>query len=102
MGFHEKTDIYRLHDWMAGEPEAQGARIGAFEYGPSHPYGCIERYLRVSERRMAQPGMTIDLLNKFPGDASGGPSTFEAAHAAGLPGRDGILRDFILPLLRNG
>jgi D-glycero-D-manno-heptose 1,7-bisphosphate phosphatase len=110
-GFYEETDVRRLHDWMARELEARGARIDAFEYCPFHPHGCIERYRRISERRKPQPGMIIDLLNKFPVDASRSfvvgdrPSDIEAAHAAGLAGHafpGGNLRDFVLPLLGNG
>lgn len=110
-GFYEEAHIHRLHDWMARELEIRGARIDAFEYCPFHPDGHIERYRRVSERRKPQPGMIIDLLNRFPIDTSRSfvvgdrPSDLEAAHAAGLPGYvfpGGNLRDFLLPLLGNG
>lgn len=110
-GLYEEADIHRLHDWMARELETRGARIDAFEYCPFHPDGHIERYRRVSERRKPQPGMIIDLLNRFSVDTSRSfvigdrPSDIEAAHAAGLPGHafpGGNLRDFVLPLLANG
>lgn len=110
-GFYEESDIHRLHDWMARELEAKGARIDAFEYCPFHPDGSIERYRRVSERRKPQPGMIVDLLKKFPVDASrsfvvgDSPADIEAAQAAGLVGHNfqgGNLRDFVLPLLANG
>lgn len=55
--------------------------------------------------------MIIDLMNKFPVDASRSfvigdkPGDIEAAQAAGLSGHKfhgGNLREFILPLLANG
>lgn len=109
-GFYEESDIHRLHDWMARELEARGARIDAFECCPFQIDG-IERYRRISERRKPQPGMIIDLLNRFPVDATRSfvigdrPSDIQAAHAAGLPGHAfpcGNLRDFVIPLLANG
>jgi D-glycero-D-manno-heptose 1,7-bisphosphate phosphatase len=110
-GFYEETDVQILHDWMANQLAARGARIDSFEYCPFHPDGLVERYRRVSDRRKPQPGMITDLLKKFPVDASRSfvvgdrPSDIEAARAAGLPGylfAGGNLRDFILPLLANG
>ncbi|MGY3549402.1 MULTISPECIES: D-glycero-alpha-D-manno-heptose-1,7-bisphosphate 7-phosphatase [unclassified Bradyrhizobium] len=110
-GLYQETDIHALHDWMATQLAAHGARIDAFEYCPFHPDGRVERYRCASERRKPQPGMIMDLLDKFPVDASRSfmvgdkPSDIEAARAAGLPGHffpGGNLRDFILPLLANG
>lgn len=110
-GLYREADIQTLHDWMARELEAQGAHIDAFEYCPFHPDGSIERYRRASERRKPQPGMIVDLLNKFPVDVSRSfvigdrPSDIEAARAAGLPGHifpGGNLQNFILPFLVDG
>jgi D-glycero-D-manno-heptose 1,7-bisphosphate phosphatase len=110
-GLYEEADIHRLHDWMALELAARGARIDAFEYCPFHPDGVVERYRRVSERRKPQPGMIMDLIERYRVDTSKSfvigdrPSDIEAARAAGLPGHvfvGGNLRDFILPLLANG
>ncbi|QOZ44045.1 D,D-heptose 1,7-bisphosphate phosphatase [Bradyrhizobium sp. CCBAU 53340] len=110
-GLYEESDIHRLHNWMARELEARGARIDAFEYCPFHPEARIERYRRVSDRRKPQPGMITDLLNRFPVDPRRSfvigdkPSDIEAAHAAGLRGHvfpGGNLREFILPLLARG
>ncbi|MET4387987.1 D-glycero-D-manno-heptose 1,7-bisphosphate phosphatase [Bradyrhizobium sp. F1.4.3] len=110
-GLYEEADIHRLHDWMASQLAARGARIDAFEYCPFHPDGLVDRYRRVSDRRKPQPGMIMDLLKTFPVDVSRSfvvgdrPSDIEAARAAGLTGHvfvDGNLRDFILPLLANG
>ena len=107
-GFYQEADIHRLHDWMAEQLVAHDARIDAFEYCPFHPDGVVAPYRRNSERRKPQPGMIVDLLGKFPVDASRSfvigdrPSDIEAARAAGLSGHlfaGGNLRDFILPLL---
>ncbi|MBR0846724.1 HAD family hydrolase [Bradyrhizobium diazoefficiens] len=110
-GLYGEPDIQLLHDWMANELAARGARIDAFEYCPFHPEGTVESYRRVSDRRKPQPGMIVDLLKRFPVDASRSfvvgdrASDVEAAHAAGLAGHmfpGGNLRDFIAPLLVNG
>lgn len=110
-GLYQEADIHRLHDWMADQLAAHGARIDAFEYCPFHPEGLVERYRRVSERRKPQPGMIVDLLRTFPVDASRSfvigdrRSDMEAAHAAGLQGHlfaGGNLRDFVVPLLADG
>ncbi|MCK1743574.1 HAD family hydrolase [Bradyrhizobium sp. 139] len=109
-GFYEETDVHVLHDWMASQLALRGARIDAFEYCPFHPHGVIERYRCASARRKPQPGMILDLLNRFPVDAARSfvvgdkPSDMDAAHAAGLSGhlfQGGNLRDFITPLLAN-
>jgi D-glycero-D-manno-heptose 1,7-bisphosphate phosphatase len=110
-GFYREADIHRLHDWMAEQLAAHDARIDAFEYCPFHPDGSVAPYRHSSDRRKPQPGMIVDLLEKFPVDASKSfvigdrPSDIEAAHAAGMPGHlfaGGNLRDFILPLLARG
>lgn len=111
-GFFEETDLQLLHDWMVGQLAGHGARIDAFEYCPFHPDGIVERYRRTSDRRKPQPGMIIDLLNRFPVDVAKSfvvgdkASDIDAARAAGLPGylfQGGNLREFITPLLgRNG
>jgi D-glycero-D-manno-heptose 1,7-bisphosphate phosphatase len=95
-GFYQEADIHRLHDWMAEQLAA---------------HGSVAPYRRGSDRRKPQPGMIVDLLRKFPVDASKSfvvgdrPSDIEAARAAGMPGHlfaGGNLRDFILPLLARG
>lgn len=111
-GFYRETDVHVLHDWMASQLAARGAHIDAFEYCPFHPDGTIEPYRRASDRRKPEPGMIVDLLNRFPVDVAKSfvigdkPSDMDAAHAAGLAGhlfQGGNLKNFISPLLgQNG
>ncbi len=110
-GLYQETDVQILHDWMSGQLAEHNARIDAFEYCPFHPDGVVERYRRASTWRKPQPGMIVDLLDRFPVDRTKSfvvgdrPSDIDAASAAGLPGhvfRGGNLLDFIMPLLVNG
>ncbi|WP_122402314.1 D-glycero-alpha-D-manno-heptose-1,7-bisphosphate 7-phosphatase [Bradyrhizobium vignae] len=107
-GLFEEKDVHLLHQWMASQLAEHGAHIDAFEYCPFHPDGAVERYRFASNRRKPKPGMILDLLNRFPVDASKSfvvgdkPSDVEAARAAGLPGylfQGGNLRNFLVPLL---
>lgn len=91
-GLYEETHVEALHQAMADDLAKIGARIDAFEYCPYHPDASIERYRQSSHRRKPAPGMIVDLLERFPVDASRSmligdkSSDLEAAHAAGIRG----------------
>jgi D-glycero-D-manno-heptose 1,7-bisphosphate phosphatase len=107
-GLYEEAHIEALHRWMADDLAMIGAHIDAFEYCPFHPDAVIERYRQVSHWRKPAPGMTKDLLERFPVGISRSiligdkPTDLEAARAAGIQGclyTSGNLAQFLRPLL---
>lgn len=91
-GLYDEAHIHQLHEYMSAELATIGAHIDAFEYCPDHPEAVIERYRRASDRRKPRAGMILDLLRRFPVDATrsiliGDKATdIEAAEAAGVKG----------------
>jgi D-glycero-D-manno-heptose 1,7-bisphosphate phosphatase len=107
-GLYEEEHVLALHRWMADEFAKVGARVDAFEYCPYHPEAEVDRYRRVSDRRKPEPGMIIDLLDRFHIDRARSvlvgdkPSDLEAARAAGIAGYlfpGGNLEEFIRRVL---
>jgi D,D-heptose 1,7-bisphosphate phosphatase len=107
-GLYTETDVRILHDYMQTELGKSAAHIDAFEYCPYHPEGIEPRYRKTSEFRKPQPGMILDLFEKWPlectkslliGDKS---SDIEAAKNAKIAGHlfeGGSLFDFVRRLI---
>jgi D-glycero-D-manno-heptose 1,7-bisphosphate phosphatase len=109
-GRYDESAVNALHEWMAGQLARAGARVDAFEFCPHHEDAAVARYRRPCRRRKPEPGMILDLLDRWPverarsllvGDKS---SDIAAGEAAGIrsflfPG--GNLHEFIGPLLRQ-
>ena len=91
-GLYGEGDVRALHDWMAGELKAAGARIDAFVYSPFHPEGTVAAYRADAPCRKPNPGMILDLLARFPVDRQrtvmigDRASDMQAAAAAGIAG----------------
>jgi D,D-heptose 1,7-bisphosphate phosphatase len=91
-GKYAEVDVLAVHQHMQRELAEMGAHIDDFRYCPFHPDAVVEVYRRISDWRKPQPGMLLDLMEKWPVDASrsvliGDQSTdIEAASAAGLKG----------------
>ena len=91
-GLFSEDDVQALHRWIAGEIEAAGARIDAFEYCPDHPEAKVERYRRESSRRKPAPGMILDCMARFAVDRTQSfligdkDIDMQAAAAAGIAG----------------
>lgn len=91
-GLYDEASIGRLHQWMAAQARAAGARLDGFAYCPFHETAGISRYLRASPRRKPGPGMIEDWLAHFPLRRAGSfligdrESDMQAAAAAGIPG----------------
>jgi len=92
-GYYTEADVEALHAWMNAElGEIAGAHIDAFVYSPFHPDAPLEAYRRDASSRKPQPGMILELLQRFPVDpkrtlmVGDKESDLAAARAAGVEG----------------
>ncbi len=91
-GFYEEKAIGGLHRWMAEELAASGAAIDDWRHCPFHPEGSVTAYRAAHPWRKPEPGMLLDLFDRWPIERKGSflvgdkASDVEAAEAAGLPG----------------
>jgi D-glycero-D-manno-heptose 1,7-bisphosphate phosphatase len=59
-GFYTEDDVQALHEWMAAELAAKGARIDAFYHCPFHAEAVIEAYRHENHPdRKPNPGMLL-------------------------------------------
>ena len=110
-GLYEEQAIEALHRWMAEELAAEGAAIDDWRYCPYHPEGSVAAYRAAHPWRKPNPGMLLDLLERWPVEREGSflvgdkISDIEAAEAAGMPGylfEGGDLTAFVRERLRHG
>ena len=89
-GHYGETDVDIFHRHMEAELAKEGAHIDEFIYCPFHPQAKLEAYRKDSPYRKPGPGMILDLLARWPVDASRSflvgdkDSDLEAAAAASL------------------
>jgi len=93
-GYFSEDDVRRLHEWMARDLSAFGARIDAFYYCPYYDGATIEAY-RVADHpdRKPNPGMILRAIRDFAVDPKlsltigDKPRDLEAGRRAGVEGR---------------
>jgi D-glycero-D-manno-heptose 1,7-bisphosphate phosphatase len=108
-GLYTEDDVLLLHQWMATELLAQGARIDAFAYCPHFAEGQVAAYRQACVCRKPAPGMLLSLMAEWPvlhgnsfmiGDRD---TDIAAAVAAGIPGHlfpGGNLLQFVTKTLK--
>lgn len=103
-GHYDEAAVRSLHDWVAEELRQVGAYVDDWRYCPFHPEGSVEHYRSGHPWRKPEPGMIIDLLDKWPVDVGrslliGDKETdCEAARRAGIRPllfKGGNLREFL-------
>ena len=109
-GFYYEGDVALLHEQMACIMRDAGASVDDWRYCPFHPDAAIDAYRREHPWRKPNPGMLLDLMEKWPvvrgsslmvGDM---PKDLSAAAAAGIDAihfNGGNLFDAIAPDLRR-
>jgi D-glycero-D-manno-heptose 1,7-bisphosphate phosphatase len=93
-GYFDEDDVRRLHDWMAADLAAAGARIDAFYYCPYHGAATRPAYAIADHPdRKPNPGMILRAMRDFAVDPDRSlvigdrPSDLEAGRRAGVGGR---------------
>jgi D,D-heptose 1,7-bisphosphate phosphatase len=56
-GYYGLSDVHQVHQYMAGQLAALGARIDLFLFCPYHPDGVVEGFARTSDDRKPRPGL---------------------------------------------
>ncbi|WP_201281682.1 HAD-IIIA family hydrolase [Methylosinus sp. Ce-a6] len=91
-GKYTEEDVDALHRHMRAELAMIGAYVDDIRYCPYHVDGIVARYAKESDWRKPEPGMILDLLDRWPvaiersamiGDKD---SDMEAARRAGVRG----------------
>ena len=107
-GLYTEEQFAALCGWMAGEVRAWGGTVDDLRFCPFHPDAALAAYRRVSNWRKPEPGMVLDLLQRWQLDPArcilvgDQPSDLAAAAAAGVPARlfpGGDLEAFVTPFL---
>lgn len=91
-GLYTEVDVAAVHAFIRDELARDGARIDDFRFCPYHPDAVVESYRRVSAWRKPEPGMLLDLIERWNVDRRGSflvgdkQSDMAAAAAARVPG----------------
>jgi D-glycero-D-manno-heptose 1,7-bisphosphate phosphatase len=91
-GLYEEAAIGVLHAQMQAALRAEGAHLDDIRYCPHHPRGAVAPYVRACDWRKPNPGMILDLIERWPVDVAAShvigdkTSDLAAAAAAGVAG----------------
>lgn len=103
-GHYGEEAVQTFHAFMQTQLRQRGAFIDDFRYCPFHVEGIVPAYASESNWRKPEPGMIVDLMERWPVRPGGSfvvgdkQSDIEAAARAGIPGhlfREGSLLDFV-------
>ena len=109
-GHYDETAPDRFHRHMDEQLAKQGAHIDEFIYCPFHPEAKLAAYRKDSPLRKPNPGMILDILARWPVDASKSflvgdrDSDLEAAAAASIDAylySGGDLHALVAPALKT-
>lgn len=109
-GKYTEQDYWQLRDYIRDAIALDGVQIDDERYCPYHPDATVPALRKTSNWRKPEPGMLLDLMDKWPVRQSGsfmiGDKLWdvEAANAAGIPGflyEGGSLEMFALKALKS-
>ena len=110
-GLYTEDEVEHLHAWMNGELSGSGGSfIDDFRYSPFHPDFENETYASFKNWRKPNPGMILDLMEKWPvdnrqsfliGDRQSDIKAAEAANISGFLFNGGDLLTFVEAILAS-
>ena len=110
-GLYTEEEVEHLHAWMNGELfRSGGSSIDDFRYSPFHPDFENETYANFKNWRKPNPGMILDLMEKWPvdnlrsfliGDRQSDIKAAEAANIRGFLFDGGDLLTFVEAILAS-
>lgn len=107
-GAYTENDVNTLHAYMQNEARKSGAGFDDIRYCPFHPTGEVKAYRGDSDWRKPNPGMVLDLMEKWHVNPVGSlmigdkGSDVMCAKNAGIPGHlftGANLANALIPLL---
>jgi D,D-heptose 1,7-bisphosphate phosphatase len=107
-GYYTEIDIEAFNMHLQRKLRAAGAHIDEFCYCPDHPEGKVLSYRRISTWRKPNPGMVLDLMDRWPivrelslvvGDKESDVQAGKAAGIRSLLYTGGNLDEFLAPHL---
>ena len=107
-GYYSENDFGLITDWMIDKFSAKGCNIDSVYFSPYHPTHGIGNYLKDDISRKPNPGMILDLQNRWNvdmntsfliGDKISDLAAADAANVSGYLYSGGVsLLDFVMEI----